>query len=149
MKYIALLCGALAMPACTELSELSSRSADLPGIPTTIDCNPEPQRVFSKSGDLIEVRHPVLHPSCTGEVLGQVAVKPGLFEGWTFGPPTYSPGKVLEATDDDVAVAQVTPDENSTVTGNPNDDAPAADTPVTQPSAPSKLDQLKEHASRP
>jgi len=68
MRHIAFLCGAIAVSGCAGQSEFASRSADLPGIQTTIDCNPTPEMIYSKSGDLIEVKHPVLHPSCYGGV---------------------------------------------------------------------------------
>ncbi len=110
MKHVAFVCAALAVSACAQNSEITSRNADLPGIPTTISCDPEPVRIFSKSGDLIEVKHPILHPSCSGQVESAGVTRAaqgnsaGIMDALQLGP-AKSYTKRMAATDEAVLAA--------------------------------------------
>ena len=112
MKPIAFLCGALLLGACSGQSEFISRTADLPGIPTTINCDPTPEHIFSKTGDLIEVKHPILHPSChakakaAGKAKGETAIRPNVLSWLRFGPPRYKADTTLEAGNDPIVVTR-------------------------------------------
>ena len=132
MKHIAFLCGAIAVSGCAGQSEYSTRSAELPGIQTTINCNPEPLRVFSKTGDLIEISSPVLHPSCSGDAKAVPAVKQpsqnllaGILNGMNFGPATVRT-KTLEADGND-PLPVVIASRNETDNGAAPSDAPISD----------------------
>lgn len=92
MKHALLLITSLPLiAACSQLSDLASRSGadpELPGIPTTIDCNPQPTLIYGKTGQLLETVYPVLHPSCKedGAVLGEAITNDRPW--WAlFGPP--------------------------------------------------------------
>ena len=77
------------LAACSSWDDLISRDLvdpALPGIQTQIDCNPEPTLIYSKAGDLIDRIVPVLHPSCTGQVLGETVELASPWWGF-FGPP--------------------------------------------------------------
>lgn len=159
MKHVALLCGAVVVTACVQTSEISTRSADLPGIPTTINCNPEPTLVYSKMGDLIDKVYPVLHPSCKARAASTAAIaksntnsgpdieQPKRRFTSLFGPATYSFTSKLEADEDgtngdpadvvvanDVPVKEVpgpAPDGTEPVepSDNPSDDDPVSGDP--------------------
>jgi len=68
MKHLILLTASLPFIAsCSVFDGMVSRNitdSELPGIPTQINCNPEPTLIYSKAGDLIETIHPILHPTC-------------------------------------------------------------------------------------
>jgi len=123
MRHIAFLCGAIAVSGCAGQSEFASRSADLPGIQTTIDCNPTPEMIYSKSGDLIEVKHPVLHPSCYGGVKAANALQiPSNETNYSINLNTGTSGLTEPSTSDNETESQ-------------------------EPSSKSKLDKLREHAA--
>jgi len=107
MKHLILLTASLPFIAsCSVFDGMVSRNitdSELPGIPTQINCNPEPTLIYSKAGDLIETIHPILHPTCgaqssIGAVKGETATN-----WWSmFGPATNRASSLpTEATDDD------------------------------------------------
>lgn len=94
--YLALGMG-LVVSACSSYDTFNSRNgqnvtAELPGVPTEIECDPKPQYIYSKSGDLIDTVMPVRHPSCPDKVTRAGATdgsetSSGFFGG-LFGPVT-------------------------------------------------------------
>ncbi len=108
MKNFAAICGVLALAACAGQQPMTSKNPDLPGIPTTINCNPEPELIYSKTGDLIETKYPVLHPSCEAGAVAGVATRSDqslldrMMAAIKPGPALYAPLSRLEADTDPV-----------------------------------------------
>lgn len=66
MKYVSLLAAAVALSACSSIQNAEVHRAGTVKLPfgPKIDCNPQPELVYSKAGDLIETIYPILHPYC-------------------------------------------------------------------------------------
>jgi len=159
MKRTLLTFSSLALLAsCSTWDDLISRDlADpaLPGVPTQINCNPEPTLIYSKAGDLIDRVFPVLHPSCDGQVLGETVELDAPW--WSiFGPPSRQATTFpMEATDDDyddtpITVAANTPEEATTPT-TPSDPStqPDTPTPAVEPDTPSEPEPQPEPEPEP
>jgi|GEM_PF-6999190 len=138
------------LASCSNWDDLISRDVsnpELPGVPTQINCNPEPTLIYSKAGDLIDTVIPVLHPSCTGQVLGETVELEAPW--WSiFGPPStrasFFPTESLDK-DDNVNPRNVatntpepttTPDPTVTPTQPDPNVTPETPTPTVDPQDP-------------
>ena len=71
MARIAMLGTAILLSGCSvlenvEIFKSTNGPGWLGGDELVIDCNPEPELIYSKTGDLIETVYPILHPVCDG-----------------------------------------------------------------------------------
>ncbi len=73
MRSTAVLCACLAFGACAQpelisLDDIRDARGELPGFSTVINCSNAPKIIFDKHGEIVEMIHPIRHPSCSEKV---------------------------------------------------------------------------------